>query len=103
MLSVMSLHALRVTRKESFHEEVYFTNASREIVVSIEGAVAQPGRYHFKKGTTLMEALKQAKLLPEADLSRFKVDTPIKRSRKIKVPCKKQKRKKAPVSIDCKT
>lgn len=60
------------------------------IEVRIEGAVERPGTYQVKKGTPLNEVLQMAMPKPEANLSRLKLDRPLKRKKQVvKVPAKK--------------
>jgi hypothetical protein len=67
--------------------------ASEEIVVEISGAVEMPGRYTLKAGTTVRDAVQMAKPLPEASLSRLKLDKPVRKGQKIKVPKKGRRMK----------
>lgn len=73
------------------HEEelLSFKESLSEVVVNIQGAVAHPGRYKVKIGTPVKEAIELAKVLPEANLSRVKLDNEIVKARSIKVPFKK--------------
>jgi hypothetical protein len=71
------------------------------IEITIEGAVENPGTYQIQKGILVRQALDLAKPLPEANLSKIKLDSPINRRRVIKVPSNtllgddpKKKRKK---------
>jgi len=72
---------------ESEHQLV---NPFVEIVV--EGAVEFPGIYQVKKGVLIQEVLDLAKPLPEANLKRIKLDSPVNHRRVIKVSKKKEKR-----------
>lgn len=63
--------------------EHHLANPLLEIV--IEGAVEFPGVYQVKKGSLIKEVLELAKPLPEANLKRIKLDSPITRRRVIKI------------------
>lgn len=91
---LMCFHSLRVTLREKAPFDSS-SCATQIIVISVEGAVEFPGRYHFKKGTKIGEVLKQIPLQEQADLSRLNLDRVILKSRKLKIPFKKIKGKKA--------
>lgn len=96
LLGAMTLHALKVSVNEFTLETQLQSRAIQAVVVTIEGAVVKPGRYHFKKGASVKEVLDSIELLPEADDSKINKDQVLKKSRKIKIPFKKPKgRKKA--------
>jgi hypothetical protein len=61
-----------------------------QIVVTISGAVAKEGRYHFVKGTTLGQALEAAQLSEDADMQKLTLDRELKSRQKIRIPRKKQ-------------
>lgn len=56
------------------------------IEVRIEGAVEFPGVLHLKKGTTLGDAIILAKPLPEADLSKIKLEKKMRKPTVLRVP-----------------
>jgi protein involved in polysaccharide export with SLBB domain len=56
------------------------------VVVRVEGAVERPGAVAVKKGSTVEEAIKQAKALPEADLSKVKLQKKVRKEQVIFVP-----------------
>lgn len=95
MALALSLHALRVTSNEVILEQ-FPSNAIQEIVITIEGAIAEPGRYHFKKGVKIREVLGSVQLLDDADISRLNLDQSIKKGRKLKIPKRKVRTKKGP-------
>lgn len=94
LIGAMTLHALKVSVNELSVETQIQSCAMKAIVVTIEGAVAKPGRYHFKKGTTLKDVLSSIELLPEADVSKMNMEQVLKKCRKIKIPFKKTKGRK---------
>lgn len=59
------------------------------ITINIFGEVEKPGEYQVKKGVVLREVLEQAKPLPAANLSRYKLDAQQRRSRTIQIKKKK--------------
>lgn len=69
-----------------------------QLVVTFTGAIAKEGRYHFKAGTTLGEALKEIELLPEANTSKMALEKPLKRSQRIRIPSKKSTKSQAKFS-----
>ncbi|AFM42911.1 competence protein ComEA-like protein with helix-hairpin-helix repeat region [Desulfosporosinus acidiphilus SJ4] len=64
------------------------TAASREIVVYVAGAVEAPGLVHLAPDARLDDALKQVKLLPEANLESMNPAEKLKDGQKITVPYK---------------
>ena len=58
------------------------------VVVTFSGAIAKEGRYHFKAGTTLGDALNTVELLPEANISKMPLEKPLKKGQRIKIPVK---------------
>ncbi|MDR1320153.1 MAG: ComEA family DNA-binding protein [Gracilibacteraceae bacterium] len=60
--------------------------AVREIVVYITGAVAEQALLHLEPDARLHDALEQAELLPEADISLLNPAQPLKDGQKIVVP-----------------
>lgn len=69
---------------------ISFRESLSEVVVNIQGAVARPGRYKVKIGTSVKEAIELAKVLPEANLNRIKLEKEIMKARSIKIPYKKR-------------
>ena len=57
--------------------------------ITIEGAVGNPGTIKVKKGSLLQEALQLAEILPDADLSKLKLDKRVRKGQKIWVPSQK--------------
>lgn len=64
----------------------------QKIEVFVEGAVEHPVRLIVNRGACLEEVLKQAKLLPEADVSRLKLTSKVRRGQHIRVPSKKRRK-----------
>lgn len=62
------------------------------VVVSVKGAVAKPGLYHFKESTTLAEVLEAAEVEKDADLTKFDLNSRVKRGQKLLVRKKKVKK-----------
>ncbi|MDR1961944.1 MAG: helix-hairpin-helix domain-containing protein [Gracilibacteraceae bacterium] len=60
--------------------------APREVVVYITGAVAEPVLLHLEPDARLNDALAQAALLPEADLSALNPAQPLKDGQKVIIP-----------------
>ncbi len=56
------------------------------IQVSVKGKVNKPGTYDFKKGALLKDLLELAQPLPEADLSRMKLDAKLRDGQQVAVP-----------------
>lgn len=67
------------------------TSAKQQVVVELSGEGVQPGRYHFKKGMTLRQALHELALLEDLEVIRCHLDAPLKAGQKIRI--KKRKRK----------
>ncbi len=65
--------------------------------IVIKGAVAYPGIYRIPSDMPLQEALTLAGVSPQANLSRFKLDNPVKKGRVLHIPLK---RAKTPFSRD---
>lgn len=59
------------------------------IEVFVEGAVEKKGRLIVTRGMRVKEVLEQAKPLPEADLSKVKLESKVRRGQRIRVPVKK--------------
>jgi len=64
------------------------------VLVSIEGAVEHPGEYKVIRGTSLRKVLELANPLPEANLSRYKLDSPVNRKRKLNIKARKSPQNK---------
>lgn len=64
------------------------------VVISISGAVEKEGRYHFKKGTTVLQALEKAVLKEDADLTKLRLDKEIRRGQSLRVPLRKVKKQR---------
>lgn len=62
--------------------------APQEIEITVEGAVENPGIHQLKKGARVKDALLAAKTLPEADISKLKLESKLRDGRVIKVPYK---------------
>jgi hypothetical protein len=62
------------------------------VVVSVKGAVAKPGLYHFKESATLAEVLEAAEVEKDADLTKFDLNSRVKRGQKLLVRKKKVKK-----------
>ena len=70
---------------EDFLSEI--KSKSYDIVhIEVSGAVAFPGVYEMEKDSSIKDLLMQAQLLPEANISKFKLDDKIGRKKKIMVP-----------------
>lgn len=54
--------------------------------VSVSGAVLNPGRIELPPGSTVRDLLDKVGVLPEADLSRFRMHGKVKRGQRIVVP-----------------
>lgn len=74
-------------------EEEHYV-VSQEIEVKIEGAVQKTGSYRVKRGTLLGDVLKEAEPADDADLTRLKLDRPVRKGQVIKV--RKRKPPKIP-------
>lgn len=66
---------------------------AQKVDVFIEGAVDKPGRYLVARGALVEEALKEVQLLPEADVSKLKLKSKVRRGQHIRVPCQKGRKK----------
>ncbi|WP_407307154.1 helix-hairpin-helix domain-containing protein [Desulfosporosinus sp. SB140] len=64
------------------------TSASREIVVYVAGAVESPGLVHLPLDARLDDALKQVRLLPEANIDSMNPAEKLKDGQKVTVPYK---------------
>lgn len=64
------------------------TVSSREIVVYVAGAVEKPDLVHLPPDARLDDALKQVRLLPEADLANLNPAEKLKDGQKVSVPYK---------------
>lgn len=64
------------------------------VVVQLRGEIEHPGRYHFPKGTTIEEALSEAKVKETADLSKLDLKKELKKGMTIHVPRKKKRERK---------
>lgn len=62
---------------------------SQKIEIYIEGAVDRPGRYAVARGAHVEEALKEVELLPEADITKLKLHSKVRRGQHIRVPYQK--------------
>jgi len=58
------------------------------ITLHVEGAVENPGPIQVKRKSTVKEALEQVKLLPDADLSKIKMSSKVRKGQVIKIPSK---------------
>jgi|GEM_PF-2190932 len=56
--------------------------------INIEGAVGNPGKLKVLKGTSLKEALTQAALLPDADLSKLSLERKVRKGQSVWIPSK---------------
>lgn len=65
----------------------------QRIEVFVEGAVEKPVRLIVTKGMLVEEVLQQVQLLPEADLSKLKLKSKVRRGQHIRVPVVKKRRK----------
>lgn len=65
--------------------------ADQKIEIFVEGAVEQPVRLIVNKGTTVEDVLKQVRLLPEADISKLKKHSKVRRGQHIRIPLKKKR------------
>lgn len=98
VMTLMILHAWKGENEQEISELDTIMPYEINVVVTIEGAVEHPGRYHFKKGSSIKEAIYAAHPLPEADLKKVNLEQKICRSRKIKVPFRKVEKEKKKVS-----
>ena len=67
----------------------------QKIEVFVEGAVEEPLRLIVTKGTRVEEVLEKVKLLPEADLSKLKLQAKVRRGQHIRIPQKKKRVRKS--------
>lgn len=91
-LSLLSLYSwLNATTEMTYElgEEVWLKDPI--LVLTISGAVKTPGEYQLKRGTSIGDAVQKAEPLEEADLSRLRLEAPIRAKQKINVPFKKKK------------
>ncbi len=76
----------------------------QRIEVFVEGAVEKPMRLVVIRGALIEEVLQQVQLLPEADTSKLKLKSKVRRGQHIRVPAKKgRKSSKAALSASPKT
>ncbi|MCE5317897.1 MAG: hypothetical protein LLG04_11155 [Parachlamydia sp.] len=66
---------------------------AQKVEVFIEGAVDRPGRYVVAKGARVEEVLKEVQLLPEADISKIKLNSKVRRGQHIRIPCQKARKR----------
>lgn len=59
---------------------------SNQLTVTIDGAVAHPGKYTLNKGSTLQDLFAEAIPLPTADLKVFKTSRKLREGQNIYVP-----------------
>lgn len=93
-LFIASLLALSAYSYWKAHvgEETHTPNdAVPSYVITIQGAVQQPGQYHVKKGTTIGEAIRLAEPSSNADFKKIAMDDLIKPRTTIRVPELKKK------------
>ncbi|KAF3361563.1 hypothetical protein PHSC3_001939 [Chlamydiales bacterium STE3] len=91
-IGLMLVHASFVSANRVHMELDVPSSAVREVVVTVEGAVLKPGRYHFKKGVDIEEIINVVGVQPDADLSKVQFKQTVQKSRKIRVPRGKKKR-----------
>lgn len=87
------VQASRPSAEQSLSKLLSYHETITEVIVTIEGAVARPGRYHVKIGSTLKDVLEEAKVLPEANLKKIRMDQKIDKPRHIKVPVQPKRKK----------
>lgn len=68
----------------------------QKIELFVEGAVERPGRLITVKGKRVKEILEEVRPLPEADLSKLKLESKVRRGQHIRVPLKKRKNSSIP-------
>jgi len=68
--------------------DLHKTVSSREIIVYVAGAVEKPGLVHLPADARLDDALKQVRLLPEANLESMNPAEKLKDGQKVSVPYK---------------
>lgn len=95
IISVVGPKHTRIVQWEAPHHII-----SPEVTVSIQGAVAHPGSYQFKRGVSMQEVLDNVKPLPEADLKKIQIKAKIRKNQKLYIP-KKRKFKESKKSKRC--
>lgn len=64
-------------------------NEITTVEVTIQGAVKNPGTYHFTKGAKMQDLIEKAEPLPHANLKRIKKDAVLKDGKTVRIPQKK--------------
>lgn len=87
---MLCLTAITYMRNEDILPSTKAVHAlvSQDIHISIQGAIAKPGDYTLKQGSTLGQLLDLVEPLPEADLSRQKRNKKLREGQHIYVPPK---------------
>jgi hypothetical protein len=84
MLTAVSF--IRTEKPSLVDLESPFMLVNPEVAVNVEGAVESPGSYRLKKGSLVKEAIALAKLMPDADMRKIKLEAKIRPGKKIHVP-----------------
>jgi len=100
--------AITTIQRNHYSPSPHNLNEIQEIEVSIKGAVEKPGTYRVQQGTLLKELLQQAIPMENSNLSRLKLERPLRDGQAIHVPKKRQSRQNRSTFINnkdmpCKT
>lgn len=90
LLLILTLMTFKTTNSEVLEFDPPHYVVEPNIKIALEGAVENPGILEIKRGSTVRDALKLAKPLPEANVSKLKLDAKLRNGQTIKVPSSTQ-------------